>query len=375
MRLYENISKQILSKYGVLTPKRMLASDASVSLEGLTFPVVIKAQVLVGGRGKTGGVRFAGSQSEARCLIREMIGSKIEDVEIRNVLVEEKVETSDELYVSVALDRDHSTTLLLASEYGGVDVEEIDLGRIFRVQVNPLIGIQAFMLRALLDKMNLKNDERNRVAATAQMMYNCFCDYDAELVEVNPLAITRGGQAMALDAKILVDDNAIFRHEDLQGLDRGITEFERKTSRLGVNGVEIIGEISVIASGAGCLMATADTIEYRGGKLGGTIDLGGSVFYVDKICDTVSACISEAKKLGPKVVLFNAHFQLVRCDLLAKGIRDSLREDNKIPIVVRLKGRADDEAQRILSGAQNVFFTRSFDEACEKAVQLAKGGL
>ena len=374
MRLYEHKSKEILSKYGVPVPKGILTSSSSVQFQNFQFPVVVKAQVLVGGRGKSGGVRFADSPSEAKEIIGEMIGLKVKEVNVQEVLIEEKVDVSKELYLSISLDRDHSTTLLMASEYGGIDVEDIEPEKMFRVEVNPLIGIQTFTTRKLLEKISLAKNVSNQITVMVQKLYEIFNDYDALLVEINPVGITRQGEAMALDAKILLDANAIFRHPEFQGLDRGTTEFENRTSELGVNGVEIKGDIGVIASGAGCLMATMDSIKAYGGKLAASIDLGGSVFNIDQINSVISSCVSEMKKLRPKVILFNAYFQLARCDVLAQAIRSSLSEGDEIPVVVRLKGRADSEAEKVLSDVPNVFFRKSFGEACEKAVKLAVAG-
>jgi succinyl-CoA synthetase beta subunit len=372
MRLYEYMSKKILSDYGIPVPRGVLAADSSVPLDNLNFPIVIKAQILVGGRGKAGGIKIANSSEEAKNIIKEMIRSKIKDIEVQKVLVEEKADVLKELYMGIYLDRDHSTALLMFSEYGGVDIEEVEHEKIFKVEVNPLIGIQSFMIRKLLEKTNLEKNLLNEIGQIVPKIYKIFNDY-ALLVEINPLGITKQGQLIALDAKIIVDDNAIFRHKDLQNLERGMTEFEKKTSELNVTGVEVTGDIAVITSGAGCLMGTIDTIKSYEGNIGPMIDLGGSVFQLDKINDTISGCISAIKKLKPKVIIFNAYFQLARCNFLAEAIKVGLEKNDGIPVVVRLKGRADDEAEKILKDVPNVYFTKSFEEACEKAVQLAKG--
>jgi len=373
MRLYEYTSKDLLSKFGIPTPKGILTSSSSTSFEHLQFPVVIKAQVLVGGRGKAGGIKVAASPSDATVIINKMIGSEIEGIKVQKVLVEEKAEVVQELYLSSYMDRARSTTVLMASEYGGVEIEKTPYRRIFNVEVNPLIGTQDYMIHRLLSGINVNQGIRTSIAMVAQNLYRVFNDCDAELVEINPLAVTSQGQIMALDAKILIDDNAIFRHPDFQNLDRGMTEFEKKTRELGVNGVEINGEIGIVTSGAGCLMATMDNIRSFGGDLGPTIDLGGSVFNTDTIDNVILGCVSELKKLQAKVILFNAYFQLARSDFVARAIASSFKGTDDIPIVVRLKGRADHEVRRILSGCSNVFLAGSFDEACEKAVELVKG--
>ena len=296
--------------------------------------------------------------------------TEIDGIKIELLLVEEKIDILKELYASVFLDRDLASPVIMVSEHGGVDVEE--QAEIFKVEVNPLIGIQPFMVRNVLRKLKLDKSLRNQLEIILYKLYNIFNEIDAELVEINPLAITPQGNVIALDAKIIVDDNAIFRHSNFQkSIRRGLTEFERMTSELGVRGVEIGGEIGVITSGAGCLMATIDTIKSYGGSLAATIDLGGSVFNLDRLSETISGCISSMIKLKPKVILINAYFQLAKCSIFAKAILDSLKdEDCTIPVVVRLKGREDEIAEKILSSLPNVFFTKNFDEACKTVCEI-----
>jgi succinyl-CoA synthetase beta subunit len=374
-RLQEYISKDLLSRSGLTIPKGIIVSNDSFNLDSVTFPLVVKAQIPIGGRGKSGGIKIANSRSEATDIINSMIGSSINGVPVDTVLLEEKVDIKQELYVSVFIDRDKSNALLMISEYGGIDIEELDSEKILKININPLTGIKDYMLRSVIGRMSLDSDVIDSVKNVIRTIYDIFIQYDAELVEINPLVITTNSNVVALDAKIIIDDNSLFRQNELEGLESGLNSFETNTSKLGVNGVFVDGDIAIITSGAGLQMATNDTVTSLGGLLGPTIDMGGTVLKDEETLNkAIFGIISELSILNPKVILFNTFFQFARCDVMARAIKNSLSNSNNIPIVARLQGRGDDEAAQILSDSPSVFVTKSFEEACTLAVNTAKGG-
>ena len=373
-RLQEYTSKDLLSRNGLTIPKGIIVSGDSFNLDNVTFPLVVKAQIPIGGRGKSGGIKIANSLSEATDIINSMIGSSINGVPVNTVLLEEKVDIKQELYVSVFIDRDKSNALLMVSEYGGIDIEELDSDKILKININPLIGIKDYMIRSIIGQMNLDHSVIASVKTVVQTIYDIFIQYDAELVEINPLVITNDSSVVALDAKIIIDDNSLFRQNEIRDLESGLNDFEINTSKLGVNGVFVDGDIAIITSGAGLQMATNDTVTSLGGRLGPTIDMGGTVLKDEETLNkAIFGIISELSILKPKVILFNTFFQFARCDVMARAIKNSLSNSNNIPIVARLQGRGDDEAAQILSTSQSVFVTKSFEEACNLAVNTAKG--
>jgi len=375
MRLYEYESKEILSgKYNIPVPKGFLVSNiSSYDFNEVSFPVVIKAQVLVGGRGKMGGIKFANGPSEAKQIINELLGAEIEGVKVDRLLVEEKVDISKELYLCIWLDRDLATPVIITGQYGGINVEENIKNNVIKVEINPLIGLQQYQVRKVLKNLEPEGILTQQLSIIIYNLYKAFEELDAELVEINPLAVTPQGKFVALDAKIVIDDNSIHRQDNFQGVIRGLTKLEQHLFNLGLRGVEMEGEIGVITSGAGCLMATIDSLKYYGGNVAAAIDLGGSVFNTSQLPRILRECIARIVELKPKVILINAYFQLAKCSNLATAIRESIPVSGGVPIVVRLMGREEDEAVNILSKIPNIFLEKSFDKACRKAVQISRG--
>ena len=372
MKLFEYEGKEIFSKYGIPIPKGFLTADPSIQLGELKFPVAIKAQVLTGRRGKGGGIRFASDPVEAKKALDEMIGIDIQGFKVKHVLIEEKLDVLRELYTSVSLDRDLGSPVMMISAEGGMEVEEIEDEKIYKKVINPLIGIQQFMVRNLLNKIDLEKDLLQQTTRILFKLYNMFNDFDALLVEINPLAVTKNGKVVVLDSKITIDDNALFRHPDLRGLDRGLTPFEKKALELGVPGaVEIGGEIGVIANGTGCLLATIDTIKSHGGNIAATIDLGGVNTFDPEM---IQRCVSVMMDLNPKVILFNAFPTISRWDIYAEGILNAIKHrGDGVSVVCRVKGNKANVARRMFKASGRRFvITDSFVEACKKAVKEAR---
>jgi len=374
MRLFEYEAKEVLSEYGVSIPIKYYLASNSSEVKLINEPVVIKAQVLIGGRGKRGGIKKAHSTSEAKQIIDNMIGTTIDNFIIKKVLIEEKLEIAKELYISVFVDRNKGVPLIMVSPCGGVDIESAEKENIFTRAVDPLIGLQKFMVRNLGRKLGLEKNIHKKVEKIIFSLYKIFKDYDAELVEINPLVITNEGKLVAADAKIVVDDNGIYRQSKLRKLDmkdrKDLTDFEIKAFELGVTATEMKGDIGVITSGAGLLMATADAITYYGGRIGPVVDLGGAAF--DTTPERITKLISLLKNLKLKAILFSFFLQIGRCDILAQSISDSLGHiSDNIPIVIRLKGNKDVLAKNILSN-KNFFLTDSFEKAVREVVEKSK---
>jgi len=374
MRLFEYEAKEVLSEYGVSIPTKYYLASNSSEVKLINEPVVIKAQVLIGGRGKRGGIKKAHSTSEAKQIIDNMIGTTIDNFVIKKVLIEEKLEIAKELYISVFVDRNKGVPLIMVSPYGGVDIESAEKENIFTRAIDPLIGLQKFIVRDLVQKLGLEKKLHKEVEKTIFSLYKIFKDYDAELVEINPLVLTEEGKLVAADAKVVVEDNGIYRQSKLQKLDmkerKDLTEFERRAFELGVTATEMKGDIGVITSGAGLLMATADAITYYGGRIGPVVDLGGAAF--DTTPERIIKLISLLKNLKLKAILFSFFLQIGRCDILAQSISDSLGDiSDNTPIVIRLKGNKDVLAKNILSN-KNFFLTDSFEKAVRKVVEKSK---
>jgi len=371
VRLCEYHGKQLMMRYQIPVPKGILLSNIeSINLEGLNFPVVMKAQVPVGGRGKAGGIKVATSPSEAKEILPQLMGMEIGGFKAEKVLIEEKLDTVRELYVSLSVDRDAGNPLLMASVSGGMDIEELDSAEIYRKSIDPLLGLQSFEIRNAATKLNLQGELRSQAVDMLSKMYRMFGELDAFLVEINPAIVTKDNKLVAADARVVIDDNALFRHEEFKGVPRGTNAFEQKVIELGASAAQVNGGIGVITSGAGLGMATIDTLKFNGGSVAAVMDLGGVVF--DPEPSRIAKCVSYMKDVNPKAIFINFYFQFARCDTFAKGIVEALGGSTKsIPTVVRLKGNKADEARAILEQA-NFTVTDSFREGCRKAIELSQ---
>jgi len=370
VRLCEYHGKQVMTRYQIPVPKGTLVSDVeSIDLADLNFPVVVKAQVPVGGRGKAGGIKIAANRNEAIDALKKVIGMEIGGFKTEKALIEEKLDTARELYLSLSIDRDAGTPLLIASGSGGMDIEEIDPHQIFRRPIDPLLGLQPFETRNTVAKLSLQSELRSQAIDMISKMYRMFIELDAFLVEINPATATKDNKLVAADARVVIDDNALFRHEEFRDVPRGSNEFEQRTVELGASAAQIEEGIGVITSGAGLGMATIDTLKLSGGSVAAIMDLGGVVF--DPEPSRIAKCVSLMRMINPKAIFINFYFQFARCDTFAKGIAEALGESARtIPTIVRLKGNKADEARAILEQA-NFTVTDSFAEGCRKAIGLS----
>ena len=378
MKLYEFEAKQILAGYGVEVPRSALivkGEDVRSKLEeaGLRFPVVVKSQVLVAGRGKAGGIRKADDLDEAVRLVNELFEKPIKGILPGAILVEEAVPFERELYVSITIDRSERKPIVLASAYGGVDIEEIAREKpesIIRYYVDPFMGLRGYEARAIGKKLELKGRLLVSFTSFLQVMYRVFEAFDAELVESNPLGVV-GDKVVPLDARIIVDDNSLFRHKSLvEGRkveQRGeFTEWEVRARKLGLAFVELDGDIGVIGNGAGLTMATMDLVYYYGGRPANFLDIGGGA-RAELVKKAVSFLLDFPKA---DRIFMNIFGGITRGDEVARGVVEAVREKGlKKPLVVRLSGTREEEGRRILKEAGIEAFTDPV-EAVKRVVSL-----
>lgn len=379
MKLYEFEAKEILAKYGVEVPRGIVVTRGEdvrekILSSGLKPPLVVKSQVLVAGRGKAGGIRFTRSLEEAVSLTELLFDFPIKGLKPRYILVEEAVEHTTELYVAITIDRSARRPVVLASSYGGMDIEEIAREKpesIVRYHVDPFIGLRGFEARMIARKLGLTGGVQASFATLIQAMYKAFVDYDAELVEVNPLTVV-GDRVVALDARMIVDDNASYRHPELsrERIEGGeVSEWESKARSLGLAFVELDGSVGVIGNGAGLTMTSMDLVYEYGGAPANFLDIGGGASS-ERVKRAVLLLLEFPKA---KSIFINIFGGITRCDEVAKGIVEALREYKGAPkpIFVRLSGTREEEGRRILEEAGIKAFDNPIDAVIE-AIKAAR---
>jgi succinyl-CoA synthetase beta subunit len=377
MRLYEYEGKKIFSDYGIPVPEGEVASNPDEVVNKsikIGFPVVLKAQVLVGGRGKAGGIKLARTPEESKEYAEKIFREGVKGVPVRKILVEKAVNIIREYYLSLTIDRSSRKYVYLASSEGGVDIEEIAAKKpeaIIRVYIDPLVGLSDYHLRYLSEGLGLSGEQAKQLQTIAKALYKIMFDYDADLVEINPLALTDKG-LVALDSKITIDDNALYRHKDLEESlskdPREFTEEEVIAKKHGFSFVSLDGDIGIIGNGAGLTMASLDLVAYFGGKPANFLDIGGGA-RADRVKAALTLLLKDPRI---KVIFINVYGGITRCDEVARGIVEALNESSiKKPLVVRLVGTNEEEGRRILESAGIRYFTDD-DEAAKYAVELAK---
>lgn len=368
MKLYEYLAKQVLAENGVPTPGGRVATtaDDAAKVAAEIGPCAIKAQVLVGGRGKAGGIKLASTPDEARQRAREILGMNLKGFTVDKVLVERQLKIDKELYLSVTFDAAIKQPLVITSASGGVNIEEVPEKEIIKRPVDPLIGVYPYLGRELARRLGLRGDVARQFADILVKLYGVFRKYDAELVEINPLAVV-GERIIAADGRLNIDDDALFRHEGLPAVDEG-TELEREVRALGLAFVQLDGDIGIMANGAGMAMGTLDTISYYGGRPANFLDAGGGASV-----EPTAKAIEMLLKTRPKAIFINIFGGITRCDDVAQAIAQVKRQRGiPVPLVVRLVGTNEREGVEILK-REGVEAYRDMGEAAQKAVALAKG--
>ncbi|HEX2196125.1 MAG TPA: ADP-forming succinate--CoA ligase subunit beta [Actinomycetota bacterium] len=381
MDLFEYQGKELLRKFEVPVPEGRVATtpdEAAEAAKGLGGRVVVKAQVQVGGRGKAGGIKLAGSPEEARDVASQILGMDIKGHVVKRVLVERAGDIKAEYYCSFLLDRSNRDFLGMMSAKGGIDIEEVaetDPDAIAMVHVDPLLGMSDFHARAMVFGAGLDAEARKDAIALLPKLYRAFVELDASLVEVNPLVLTGEGRVVALDAKVSLDDSAAYRHPMFDQLKAAheIPEQERVAKEKGLNFIKLEGDVGIIGNGAGLVMSTLDVVKAAGGEAANFLDVGGGAG-----AELLSSAL-EVITSNPEVrsVLINIFGGITRCDLVAEGIIDALgRLDVKVPIVVRLDGTNAEQGRKMLADAPHPMLKTSDTMlgAAQLAVDLAHGG-
>ncbi|MEM4565839.1 MAG: ADP-forming succinate--CoA ligase subunit beta [Archaeoglobaceae archaeon] len=375
MKLYEFQAKQIFARYGIKIPRGEVAEkieDVAKIAEKLGGKAVLKAQVLVGGRGKAGGIRKVESVAQAIEVAKEMFGKSIRGEKITKVYVEELSDVKKELYLSIALDRVEKCFSLIYSPEGGVDIEEIAVKspeKIFKVKIDPRWGLWDYQIRKLLSEAKVPQELWREMTTIVKAIYRIFVENEAELVEINPLAVTSQG-LIALDAKIVIDDNALFRHKDLESMRTFSEGLEGIAEREGMNYVKLDGNIGVIANGAGMAMATMDLIYLVGGKPANFLDIGGGAGA--ELTKKAFEILSKDKDV--KVIFMNVFGGITRCDEVARGIVKAFKELKiEVPLVLRLSGTNEEEGRKIIAeNLKNVEIVETMEEGAKRAVEVTK---
>ncbi len=377
MDLYEHQGKELLARYGIpVSPGRVAfspveARDAAAELGG---PVVVKAQVLTGGRGKAGGVKLATDPDEAQARASEILGLDIRGHRVERLWIESASEIVREYYLSVVLDRGVGQALLMFTTDGGVEIEQVaaeNPAALARVHVDPLEGYEPHHARELLAGV-ADDAERDQIERIAEALYRCFVECDATLCEINPLVVTPEGVVRALDAKVTIDDSALYRHPDLAEFrDLSAADpFEAYARERGVIYVKLDGSVGILGNGAGLSMATVDVVVVAGGRPANFCDLGGG----GSAAGVVSALEVIARDPQVRSILFNIFGGITRCDEVARGILTALDETGlAVPIVVRLDGTNAEEGRRILAEAArpDLHVEPTMLAAAHRAVELA----
>lgn len=367
MKLYEHQGKSLFSAYGIPVPRGRTArseEEAAAVAAELGSPTVLKPQVLQGRRGKAGMIRFASSADEARAFARELFHGTLGGVAIEEVLVEERLNIDSELYLSLSVDAGARVPVLLASASGGVDVEEVPPERLVRVPIPPDKGAYPYLGRQVAKKLGLTGGAARQFAELVGRLYRLFRERDCELVEINPLVLS-GENLVAADAKVIVDDDALYRQEDLPR-QYDLTDLERRARERGLQFVQLNGDIAVMANGAGITMATIDVLESLGGRPANFLDVGGGTGE-----EKTALALEFLLETRPRVVFVNIFGGITRCDDVARAFLKVYRErEFPCPFVIRLTGTNEEEALALLQ-REGVAAYRDMLPAARRAVEMA----
>jgi len=379
MKLFEYEAKQLFAKYGIPTPKGFLATTAEEAREiagKINAPVVLKSQVLVAGRAKAGGILFADSSSEAKEAAVQLLGKVIKGVRVQSLWIEEKVAVKRELYFSITVDRAERCYVAIASSEGGVEIEQTAATspeKIVKVLIDPVYGFASYNARSIAKKLGYAGNQMGDLASIFVKHYRLAVDQDAELAEMNPLVETIDGKFVAADTRLIIDDNALYRHPELKNHPMGeaeMTSQELAAQKSGLAYVKLDGDVGIIGNGAGLVMATLDAIQLCGGKPADFLDVGGGAS-ADMMASALDIVLSDP---DVRVVFINILGGITRCDEVANGILEAKRRVGFTkPMVIRLVGTNEEEGRRILTEA-GIHVLDSMEEAARKTVEMIRAG-
>jgi succinyl-CoA synthetase beta subunit len=385
MKVHEYQAKSILARYGVAVPRGEVTdnpADAREIAKRLGGRAVVKAQIHAGGRGKGGGVKLAKDPEEAYALAKSILGMTLVTSQtgpqgrvVKKVLVEEALDIDRELYLGVTLDRSKGLPSMMASKFGGMEIEEVaakDATAIVREPIDPSLGMFPFQARKLAFALGLSGESFKKGTAFLQALFRAYVDTDASLAEINPLLVTKAGDVLALDAKMNFDDNALFRHPEIKEM-RDLDEedpLEVEASKYGLNYIKLDGNVGCMVNGAGLAMATMDLVKLAGGEPANFLDVGGGATE-EQVKNAFRIILSDK---NVKAILINIFGGIMRCDIIAKGVVAAVREMGlATPVVVRLEGTNVDEGKRILrESGLKITPAEGLADAAKKAVEAVR---
>ncbi|MUV88756.1 ADP-forming succinate--CoA ligase subunit beta [Halapricum sp. CBA1109] len=377
MKLHEYQAKQVFSEAGIPTPPSQLArtaDEAVAAAEEIGYPVAIKAQVQVGGRGKAGGIKLVDDAEEAREAAEDIIGMDLKGIHVDRVLVEGAVDFVDELYVGVTMDRGEGEPVAMVSTRGGVNIEEVaeeDPEAIAREHIDPAFGMHPYQARKVVYEAGVDREVANDVASILRTLYQLWDDRDGADAEINPLMVTSEGEVVAADAVMNIDDDALFRQPELAEMEDDVADddsLEAKAEEYGFDYVRLSGNTGIIGNGAGLVMTTLDLVDHYGGSPANFLDVGGGA-KADRIANALDMVFSDE---NVDAVVFNIFGGITRGDEVANGINQALEQFDEIPkqVVVRLAGTNAEEGMEILN-EDLVTVEHTLEDAVQRAVQYA----
>ena len=380
MKLHEYQSKQLFAAHGVPIPKGEIATtpgEAWRIASELGGPVVVKSQVLVGGRGKAGGIKLAQTSDEAEKVAEGILGLEIKGLPVRKVLIDKAADIQEEIYLGTVIDRTNRRAVMMASSEGGVEIEEVartNPDAIKKVIIDPFLGLRDYQTLTLAKGIGLPSEYYREFGRIARGLYEAFLAYDASLAEINPLIVTSTGELQAVDGKMVLDDNGLFRHPNLAEM-RDVDEessTERAAREAGLSYVQLDGEIGCMVNGAGLAMATMDIIKHFGGAPANFLDIGGGA-KAERVATALRLILADE---NVKAVLFNIFGGITRCDEVAKGILAAFEEVKlTVPLIARLVGTNEKEGREILNRSGYRLITAvTLAKAARKAVAAARSG-
>ncbi|MCS7224980.1 MAG: ADP-forming succinate--CoA ligase subunit beta [Armatimonadetes bacterium] len=376
MKVHEYQAKALFAQHQIPIPRGQVANspeEARLIATDLGFPVAIKAQVLVGGRGKAGGIQIASGPEEAFQAAERILSMRIKGLPVEKVLVEEALPISTEFYLGLIVDRSLERTVLMASALGGVDIEEVALTQpdaIAKVPVDPFLGLCDFQIRACARKIRISPDLLTPFVAIARNLYALFAKADATLAEINPLVLTKDGRLIAADAKLLLDDSALYRQKAIAQWREEVEEdpLEREAHQKGLAYVRLQGEVGIIGNGAGLTMTTLDAVQRAGAQPANFLDIGGGA-RADVVREGLTLILKDPQVKGIFINIFGG---ITRCDEVAKGILQALEGvDLAVPCVVRLTGTREEEGRRLLEGTP-LIWAPTMEDGAQKIAELVK---
>jgi succinyl-CoA synthetase beta subunit len=377
MKLHEYQAKQAFADAGIPTPSSELATSTEevvAAADRIGYPVAVKAQVQVGGRGKAGGIEIVADEAEARAAAESIIGMDLKGLHVDRVLVEEAVDFEDELYLGVTMDRGERKPVAMVSTRGGVNIEEVaaeEPEAIAREHVDPAFGLHPYQARRAAFDAGVDRDVATDVASVLRTLYSLWDDNDATDAEINPLMVTGDRDVVAADAVMNIDDDALFRHPDLAELEEAGDgdDLEAKAERYGFDYVRLDGNVGIIGNGAGLVMTTLDLVDYYGGAPANFLDIGGGA-KAERVANALDVVFSDP---NVDAVVFNIFGGITRGDEVAKGINDAIAEFEELPkpVVVRLAGTNAEEGMEILNTAK-LEVEATLEDAVKRAVERAE---